>query len=140
MRPTVSDQLAGLARALDDVVAPEVDDAYATDVLDGVVGTLEMLSERWADVAPYLRWDVEASSRVLALVGVEPPPLPDDPLDVTALEARHHEVQALLVDAMPTVVEDAEARAAVVQLFRGRAERYPLAARPRGGFGAHAAR
>jgi hypothetical protein len=140
MRPTVSDQLAGLARALDDVVAPEVDDAYAVDVLEGVVGTLEMLAERWADVAPYLRWDVEATGRVLALVGVASPPEPDDPLDVAALEARHHEVQTLLVGAMPAVVEQPDARALVVQLFRDRAERYPLAARPRGGFGAHAAR
>jgi hypothetical protein len=140
MRPTVSDQLAGLARALDDVVAPEVDDAYAVDVLDGVVGTLEMLAEKWTDVAPYLRWDVDATGKVLALVGVGAPPVPDDPLDVAALEARHHEVQELLVRAMPAVVDDPDARDAVVRLFRDRAERYPLAARPRGGFGAHAAR
>jgi hypothetical protein len=77
---------------------------------------------------------------VLALVGLEPPPLPDEPLDVAALEACHHEVQALLVDAMPTIVEHPDARDAVVQLFRDRAERYPLTAPPRGGFGAHAAR
>ena len=36
MRPTVSEQLDAIRRALADVVAPEVTDAYAADVLAGV--------------------------------------------------------------------------------------------------------
>ena len=140
MRPTVSEQLAGQARALTDVVAPEVGDAYAADVLEGVIATLELLAERWTDVAPFLRWDLEATGQVLALVGIDAPSPPDDALDLVALEARHHDVQELLVRAMAAIVEQAEARDAAIRLFRDRASRYPLAARPRGGFAAHAAR
>ena len=55
MRPTVSEQLDAIRRALVDVVAPEVTDAYAADVLAGVLATLETLADTWADVPSFLR-------------------------------------------------------------------------------------
>jgi hypothetical protein len=140
MRPTVSEQLAGLRRMLAEVVAPEVADAYAADVLDGALATLDLLADAWADVPRFLRWDIEATARVLELVGVAVPPPPDDVLDLGALDARAEEVRDLLVQAMPAVVDDPRARDAAVRLFRERAERYPLAGRPRGGFAAQSAR
>jgi hypothetical protein len=140
MRPTVSEQLAGLRRMLAEVVAPEVADAYAADVLDDALATLDLLAERWADVPSFLRWDIEATARVLELVGVAAPPPPDDVLDLGALDTSAEEVRSLLVQAMPAVLDDPLARDAAVRLFRERAERYPLAGRPRGGFAAHSAR
>jgi hypothetical protein len=140
MRPTVSEQLDAVRRALADVVAPEVTDAYAADVLTGALATLETLADRWVDVPSFLRWDSEATSEVLRLVGVDAPPRHDDLLDIAALHAHDREVRALLVAAMPAVLEHDGARTAVVQLFRDRAARYPSAARPGGGPPAHAPR
>jgi hypothetical protein len=140
MRPTVSEQLDAVRQALADVVAPEVADAYAADVLAGALAVLETLADTWADVPSFLRWDADATSEVLRLVGVEAPSRPDDPLDVGALHAHDREVRALLVTAMPAVLERDDARAAVAQLFRERAARYPTAARPGGGPPAHAPR
>jgi hypothetical protein len=140
MRPTVSEQLDAVRRALADVVAPEVTDAYAADVLAGALATLEHLADAWADVPSFLRWDCEATSHVLTLAGVDAPPMPDDLLDVEALHAHDRELRGLLVTAMPTVLARDDVRAAAVQLFRDRAARYPLAARPGGGSPAHAPR
>jgi hypothetical protein len=141
MRPTVSEQLDAVRNALADVVGPEVSDAYAADVLAGALATLERIADTWADVPSFLRWDCEATSDVLRLVDVDVPPMPDDLLDVEALHAHDRDLRALLVTAMPAVLERDDARTAVVQLFRDRAARYPsAAARPGGGTPAHAAR
>ena len=140
MRPTVSEQLDAVRRALGDVVAPEVADPYASDVLAGALATLEALADRWTDVPSFLRWDCEATADVLRLVDVDVPPMPADLLDVDALHAHELVLRALLVSAMPAVLARDDARAAVVRLFRERAARYPLAARPGGGSPAHAAR
>ncbi len=140
MRPTVSEQLDAVRRALADVVAPEVTDAYAADVLTGALATLERIADTWTDVPSFLRWDCEATSEVLRLVDVEVPPMPDEPLDVEALHAHDRDVRALLVTAMPVILDHDDARAAAGQLFRDRAARYPSAARPGGGSPAHAAR
>jgi hypothetical protein len=140
MRPTVSEQLEAVRRALVDVVAPEVTDAYAADVLAGARATLERIADTWAEVPNFLRWDAEATSAVLQLVDVDVPPMPADLLDVEALHAHDRDVRALLVTAMPAVLARDDARAAVVQLFRDRATRYPSAAQPGGGSAAHAAR
>jgi hypothetical protein len=140
MRPTVSEQLDAVRNALAEVVAPEISDAYAADVLAGALAILETLADRWVDVPRFLRWDCEATAEVLRLVDVDVPPGPADLLDVVALHAHDRDLRGLLVTAMPAVLARDDARAAVVQLFRDRAERYPSAARPGGGSAAHAAR
>jgi hypothetical protein len=140
MRPDVSEQLAGIRQVLADVVAPELRDPYPADVLAGVLAALDLLADSWAAVPRFLCWDSAATGHVLRLAGRPVPPMPDDLLDLTALQAHHREVRGLLEAAMPTILEHEAAHAAVVQLFRDRSERYPLAARPQGGFAAHAAR
>jgi hypothetical protein len=140
MRPTVSEQLDAVRSALADVVAPEVSDAYAADVLAGALATLERIAETWADVPSFLRWDCEATREVLRLVDVDVPEMPEHLLDVEALHTHDRDLRALLVTAMPMIIERDDARAAVVQLFRDRAARYPSAARPGGGSPAHTAR
>ncbi len=57
MRPDVDEQLSGIARILERVVAPAVTDAYAADVLTGVTAVLDGIANGWADVAGFLAWD-----------------------------------------------------------------------------------
>ena len=140
MRPDVTEQLRGLRQVLAEVVAPEVTDPYPADVLAGALATLDLLADAWAEVPRFLCWDSAATAHVLRVAGLRTLPMPDDLLDLDALRAHHQEVRGLLEAAMPTILAHEAARAAVVQLFRDRAERYPLAARPQGGFAAHAAR
>ncbi len=140
MRPDVSEQLLGIREILGRVIVPLVDDPYPADVLDGALATLELIAEVVSTVPAFLRWDSEATAGVLDLVGVTAPPPPDDLLEPGALEAHHREVRQLLEASMPAVLADDAARAAAVALVRERAERYPLATRPRGGFAAHPAR
>ena len=87
-----------------------------------------------------IRRGEEDHGHVLRLASVQVPAMPDDLLDLAAVQAHHREVRGLLEAAMPAVLDHEPARVAAVQLFRDRAERYPLATRPQGGFAAHAAR
>jgi hypothetical protein len=140
MRPTVSEQLDGIRQVLAEVVAPEITDPYPAAVLAGALATLELLAGAWSDVPAFLRWDADATATVLALVDVSVPSPPADLLDLAALQTHHREVRGVLERSMPPVLADADARRAVVELFRARAARFPLHARPPGGPGAHPAR
>ena len=140
MRPDVTEQLAGIRKVLEDVVAPHVTDPYPADVLDGALATLEMLADTWAEVPAFLRWDAAETTAVLRQIGVDAPAPPEDPLDLAALHEHDRAVRELLEQHIDEVLSDEAARTATVALFRERAVRYPLATRPRGGFGAHAAR
>src|SRR4051812_49287406 len=91
MRPTVSEQLSGMRRVLQDVVAPELEGGYPLDILDGVMSTLDALAASWMDVPAFLRWDAE---RMVALLeGPELPAPPGDVLDMGALEAWHAQLR-----------------------------------------------
>jgi hypothetical protein len=126
MHPSVSNQLAGLSRVLADVVAPELDNPYPIDLLNGVIAALETLSRSWAEVPRFLRWDAEATTAILRRVGVSPPQPPADPLDLVALEAHHAGVRSMLEVAIPAVLADPATNAATVQLFRERIDRFPF--------------
>jgi hypothetical protein len=126
MHPTISEQLAGMSKVLDDVVRPELTDPYPIDVLNGVVAALDTLSRSWADVPAYLRWDAAATAALLQRLDLTPPPPPGDPLDLAALEAHHAAVRGMLELAIPSVLADPEIDAATVQLFRDRIERFPF--------------
>ncbi|HEX4015216.1 MAG TPA: hypothetical protein VHX15_00630 [Frankiaceae bacterium] len=152
MRPDVSEQLDGLRRILESVVAPELADPYPIDILAGVCATLETLSSGWQLVPGFLQWDAEMSAallrqvitsdveldgalheRVRAVVLEDPP----DATNLPALQARHVRVRQALADVMPVVMERDELRGLRTYLaahLRERAERYPLKAvwRPAG--------
>jgi hypothetical protein len=140
MRPDVTEQLRGIRQILAEVVAPHVTDPYPADVLAGALAALDTLADAWTEVPRFLLWDAAATGHVLRLASVQVPAMPDDLLDLAAVQAHHREVRGLLEAAMPAVLDHEPARVAAVQLFRDRAERYPLATRPQGGFAAHAAR
>jgi hypothetical protein len=131
MQPDVADQLAGVARILRELVAPEVADAYTADILRGAVTTLETLAAGVDAVAPFLRWDIEATGALLASVGIETPASPGDTEDPVVLAAWHREVRGVLESAIDTIRADPAASAAAAAHFRARAAHHPLATRPR---------
>ena len=140
MRPTPREQLVGIRSILAEVVSPLVRDPYAADVLAGALATLDLLAAAEPEVVPFLRWDITESLAVLALVGVEAPPAPADPLDLEALAAHHDAVRASLESSVPLIRAHPGADRVFVALMIERADRYPFAARPQGTASAHAAR
>jgi hypothetical protein len=140
MRPTVEEQLEGIRRVIAEVVAPGITDPYAAAVLSSALDTLGLLAEASDEVPAFWRWDRDATAAVLAMIGIPVPEAPVDLLDLTALYEHQRDVRGLLERAMPTIVANPGARAACIQLFRDRAARFPMNARPTGGHGAHPAR
>jgi hypothetical protein len=146
VRPSVSEQLDGLRRILDDVIAPELHEPYPLDILAGVSATLETLSTGWREVPAFLQWDAEMTAALLRQVltsGVELGDAldtelrgivfadPPDAADLTALESRHARVRQALSHAIPLVMKDNELRELRTYLaahLRERSERYPLKA------------
>ena len=145
MRPDVDEQLAGIAEILERVVAPAVDDPYASDVLVGVTAVLHGIANGWADVASFLAWDARETLALLveaapvltdpSVIGVaddaralaaEPPM----PLATRALAEHHTQARALLARVAP-VLPEGEHRTRVAAHMRARVERYPIRAQAR---------
>jgi hypothetical protein len=139
MRPTVTEQLAGISRILSEIVAPEVTSAYPADILRGAIGALNALGASWAKIPPFLAWDIAATADVLrAAVPLLAAPLADevraalsspaDPADWAALEGRQERLRGLLVRAMPAIQAEPEGEAyrLMTALFRERSERFPF--------------
>jgi hypothetical protein len=148
MRPDIDEQLTGIARILERVVAPAVGDPYAADVLAGVTAVLDGIATGWADVAGFLAWDARET---LALVAECAPALdtlddasltdvvaearalaaaPPLPLDTRALAVHHTKARALLARVAP-VLPEGEPRARVTAHMRARVDRYPVRAQAR---------
>jgi hypothetical protein len=161
MRPNISEQLDGLRRILAEVVAPDVQDPYPADILAGVIASLDGIGRAWYEVPLYLHWDSEATAEILAsalpvfprhlaaavhaaaggdlavraAAGGDLAAPQATPFDLGALEQRHQRMRAALALAVPAILADPElapVRTRMVQLFRERAQRFPLAlsARP----------
>jgi hypothetical protein len=139
MRPTVTEQLAGISRILSEIVAPEVTSAYPADILRGAIGALNALGASWAKIPGFLVWDIAATAHVLrAAVPLLAAPLADevraalsspaDPADWAALEDRQERLRGLLVGAMPAIQAEPEGEAhrLITALFRERSARFPF--------------
>jgi hypothetical protein len=137
MHPTISEQLGGIQRLLADIVAPEVQSAYAREILTGAIAALGALREALPKVPEFLRWDADSTAAVLTTAL----PLLRDDLAVEfrsalaespdgaleALEARQQRMRALLSKAMPAIIDErGDAYRAMVALFRERADRFPF--------------
>ncbi len=141
MRPSLSEQLDGLARILDEVVGPHLDDPYAADILDGAGATLRALATAWHQVPAYLRWDTEVTAELLRAARPHLDPAlgdridealsspPSDPLDVLGLESAQVEWRALLAESVPALGSGAGAadvRRRIADHMLERAERFPI--------------
>jgi len=142
MRPDIDEQLSGIARILERVVAPAVDDAYAADVLAGVSAVLDGIANGWTDVAGFLAWDSrESLALVIECAPVLADPVladearalaaePPSPLETRALAEHHTQARALLARVAPALPEG-ECRSRVAAHMRARVERYPIRAQAR---------
>lgn len=139
MRPTVTEQLRGCARLLDEVVAAEVAGSEAEQVVAEVVRNLRMIESSWTQVLPFLWWDNEATLTILTsarnvpgdiaarIEAARQNPLPEA-WDVTAVEARNDVLRELLSEVITTLdsaADDALHRTIREHLMT-RAKRYPM--------------
>ncbi len=111
MRPGMTDQLSGIRRILDEIIAPELREGYPSQVLRGIVKNLAMLEGAWVRILPFLEWDTTATAVLLD----EARPQVDDDLaqriadalgqelpsrSLQDLEQRNVELRGLLADAI----------------------------------------
>ena len=139
MRPGLTDQLAGIRRILDEIIAPELRPGYPSQVLRGIVKNLAMLEKAWPRVLPFLEWDTETTARLLADLA----PFVDDalrsriaeqvgrdtPRTLEALERRDDELRGLLTEAIPRIEgrdDAADVRRRVTEHLVERMDRYPF--------------
>jgi hypothetical protein len=141
MRPGMNDQLAGVRRILEEIIAPELRPGYPSQVLRGVVKNLAMLEGAWASVAPFLEWDSEATASLLR----DAAPHVDEELrrrigetleagacdgSVEALEQRNETLRGLLAEAIPQLARHgdgaADAHERVKAHLRERTREYPF--------------
>ena len=54
MQPNLSEQLAGIRRILEEVVAPAIDDGYVVSQLHATTGLIALLERQWHRVIPLL--------------------------------------------------------------------------------------
>jgi hypothetical protein len=140
MRPTISEQLAGASRLLEQFIAPELSDRYAAALLANIIDDLRMLEASWADVLPFLHWDSTATAALLAEARPDTrPPLRDTidaltaetpgvaVLDFAAAQAHNDRLRQAIVDYL---AHDESAQPALRDRITAhlveRAARYPL--------------
>ena len=142
MHPTITEQLRGFSRILDEVVAPAVEPGYPSHMLAGVIANLQRLAGFWDRVLPFLEWDNRATAAVLAdaaplldralaaRIGSavsEPEP---DHLDFDAVHARNSELRALLGETIGPLAAGGDHASAmyarVRSHLRDRMSRYPM--------------
>ena len=77
LRPTIGEQLAGIKRVLETVVAPALAPGYPAEMLRWSAEALARLSRQQGLAEAYLRWELAATSalleRVAAMPGYEEP-------------------------------------------------------------------
>jgi len=138
MKPTVEDQLKGTCRILETVVAPCVADPFARTILDGLVANLRMLTGALPAVAAFMRYDNQATVRLLnalrdsveadlaaqliLLLGESEP----DTADPAALEERNRRLRELLAQVVCSEGLSHDQHRAIVLHMTERASRVPM--------------
>lgn len=136
----MTDQLSGIRRILDQIIAPELREGYPSQVLRGIVKNLAMLEGAWSRILPFLEWDTSATAalleeaapqvdgalgkRVTEAVGAE---LPSGSLE--DLEQRNTELRGLLAEAIHQLAqrdETAGVRQRIKEHLVERTRRYPF--------------
>jgi hypothetical protein len=138
MRPTVTEQLSGAARILEDLVLPEVDGRYAAVPLRSVITALEGLARRWETVIADLMEENDDCATVvaplLASLGDRLPELASLVADDGAgsryptfaeVHERNDRWRAVLARAVPLVQDDPATHAVIRAHLRKYVERNP---------------
>ena len=121
----IAAQIEGIARVLGDVVAGQVVDPYAADVLAGAISTLSTLAAAAPELGEFVAWDIDATRRALAVVGQDSPAV--DPGAAPAEQLKS--LRSALEEAIGTAQLDEAAIASLAAIFHARAARYPFRAR-----------
>lgn len=143
MRPTIEEQIEGSCRLLEVVVAVEVADSHALEVLSELTRNLRMIGSSWTQLLPFLHWDNEATTglldaarpivevvlaqRIVAVIaGAQ-----SDPFDFSAVSAHNDELRAVLSELVTEL--DPESGPQATEIYRDilrhfdlRARRYPM--------------
>jgi hypothetical protein len=144
VHPTITEQLRGFSRILDEVVAPTVEPGYPSQMLKGVIANLQRLAGFWDRVVPFLEWDNRATAAVL----LDAAPLLDDdlaararsavgrathvldPMDFDALHDCNRELRSILAETISPLSAGGDGTAAVYARVRShlrdRMSRYPM--------------
>jgi hypothetical protein len=136
----MTDQLSGIRRILDEIIAPELREGYPSQVLRGIVKNLAMLEGAWVHILPFLEWDTTGTAALLEDAG----PHVDDDLgqritdavkqelpssSLEDLERRNSELRGLLAEAIHQLAPQTDA-AALQQRIKEhlveRTRRYPF--------------
>ncbi len=135
MRPTVTEQLEGMCRILENAVAPALANDYTLETLRSLVANVRMLGRAWHQLLPFLHWDngemagllttaahsaaPELQARITAALNAAPA----DASDGQAAEARNEQLRVLLTECLespPALME------AIASHLSERSRRYPL--------------
>jgi hypothetical protein len=136
----MTDQLSGIRRILDEIIAPELREGYPSQVLRGIVKNLAMLEGAWVHILPFLEWDTTATAALLHEAGsyvdsdmrqriadAVKRELPSSSLE--DLEQRNTELRGLLADSIHQLAQR-EDGAALLQRIKDhlveRTRRYPF--------------
>lgn len=139
MRPGMTDQLSGIRRILDEIIAPELREGYPSQVLRGVVKNLAMLEGAWGKILPFLEWDTSGTARLLEQAA----PHLDAPLagrvrdavqrglpsaSLEDLERADTELRGLLVETIDALAQPdrEDVRRAITAHLLERTRRYPF--------------
>lgn len=139
MRPGMTDQLSGIRRILDQIIAPELREGYPSQVLRGIVKNLAMLEGAWTRILPFLEWDTTATAALLE----EAAPHVDGTLSqritetvsrglpsgsLEDLEQRNTELRGLLAEAIHQLArqDDAGVLQRIKEHLVERTSRYPF--------------
>lgn len=142
MKPTIDEQLEGIARLVERVVERHPDDPSVSLLRNGT-GTLRRMARAWSEILPFLTWDNRAMCalfdrfdadlpeamrtelRALKKVGI-------DPLSARDVEARNRAFRAVLAHWVRSLPPGSELlRSAITTHCRDRIARDPSSGRTR---------
>ncbi|WP_216695343.1 hypothetical protein [Dietzia psychralcaliphila] len=124
MKPSVTDQLRQTVRALRETVLPHVRDPEARRVAESSIAGLELLERSWTQVLPFLTWDNDQMTRLLAERGLDTDTPDTDPLDVQGNDERNNELRRRLEEYLSNRTGDIDLE--ILGHLDQRARRYPL--------------
>ena len=137
MRPSITEQLDGMCRVLEETVAPEVHSGHALEILRSLVSNVRMLSKNWHNVPGFLDWDNGATVELLfsarpdvceALRRRIDAALAEAPLnqtDILAVDTFNQQLRQLTTECLADTLTP-PVREKILQHLSDRTTRYPM--------------
>lgn len=134
MRPTVSEQLDGVCRILETVIAPEIQTEHTRETLRSLISNLRMLNRAWDRLLPFLHWDNAETIGLLLAARNEVDEALRARIDATLLAAPSNLNESTAVNAFNTLLRErlcecldvAHVEQRILAHLAERSTRYPL--------------